>query len=71
MNHFIKLPDGTIINVRHVERVSRVDSGGEVPSHRTIIDMGYDSHYVNEPKDGPVFAYFDSIAQVIPSIDTP
>ena len=65
MNHFIKLPDGTIINVAHVRKVTRpipdyvyIDTGNTIEE-----DQDNPSDYHDQ--DGKIYAYFESIAQEI------
>jgi hypothetical protein len=63
MNHFIKLPDGKIINVAHVRRVEKIElSGAENLTGIWWFEVG--SERLSDP-DGTVYAYFDSIAQKI------
>ena len=68
MNHFIKLPDGTIINVAHVESVdteTHKDSVGLVIAKYTVIGLASgESHKIKDP-NGAIYAFFNSIAQVI------
>ncbi len=69
MDKFIRLPDGTIINVAHVRNVRRKLSEYDDGTSwvRTEMDMTGDGKgvWINEPPDGPVYSYFDSIAQEI------
>ena len=73
MNHFIKLPDGTIINVAHVRKVSydehpeRCYRNGD-PVFQTVIDTGGGVYKFDDGSGvigGTIYAYFESIAQEI------
>jgi hypothetical protein len=61
MNHFIKLPDGTIINVAHVRRVEQTDSEYKRDGRRvSVTDINGVKHVDSGNK---IYAYFESIAQ--------
>ena len=64
MNHFIKLPDGTIINVAHVRRVEACNNKYSDVSVNS--DLGH-KHKYQEYDDvyGDVYKYFNNIAQEI------
>jgi len=62
--HFIKLPDGAIINVAHVRRVYKV---GDIPGLH--IDCGgKGSPHYHDP-DGKIYAWFADKAQAIGGSD--
>ena len=65
MNHFIKLPDGTIINVAHVRWIMR-----HIPDYVTLyigqsIEEEQDFPAGYHDPDGKIYEYFNSIAQEI------
>ena len=66
MNHFIKLPDGAIINVAHVERVraSSLKNYGTKEKPRMMRYTSINGSQV-EDLDGKIYEYFNSIAQEI------
>ena len=67
MTHFIKLPDGTIINtalVTYVDTETHRDTKGIVLERYAIIYFPYDKKRVNDPT-GAIYAYFDNIATAI------
>lgn len=72
MNHFIELPDGTIINVAHVRTVGTVtrqfEQHGNEPRQYIGIDVGHGID-LHPDFDGSVYTYFQSIAQQIPEAD--
>ena len=65
MTHFIKLPDGTIINTAHVESIyhEASETGGW---GITVINsvMKYGAFNVDDPT-GAIYSYFNSIAEPI------
>ena len=65
MTHFIKLPDGTIINTAHVESIyhEASETGGW---GITVINsvMKYGAFNVADPT-GAIYAYFDNITTAI------
>ena len=70
MNHFIELPDGTIINVAHVQRVYQHDVGSlnmDDPSELMTYVCFADGtrHEIAAWPECETFAYFESIAQKI------
>ena len=69
MNHFIELPDGTIVNVAHVREVWRgdhpwreLDDGS--PQKVTFISTGDEPSFYADPAR-ELYAYFQSIAKKI------
>jgi len=65
MNHFIKLPDGTIINVAHVQTIEQDTSNfSDEAIVRIWIEGGDETIQFRDP-DGAIYAYFESIAREI------
>jgi len=65
MTHFIKLPDGTIINTEYVESIYHEASeagGWGMTTINTV--MKYGAFNVDDPT-GAIYNYFDSIAEPI------
>ena len=61
---FIKLPDGTIINVAHVRFVAH-DSDRIPDDHVRIYTGGEGGWQTYYDPDGKIYEYFNSIAQQI------
>ena len=64
MNHFIKLPDGTIINVAHVVMVEKTDYLAQNLIQGVRIHDNQMDYEFKDP-DGTIYEYFNSIAQEI------
>ena len=65
MTHFIKLPNGAIINTAHVESIYH-EAGETGGWGITVINsvMKYGAFNVDDPT-GAIYAYFDNIATAI------
>lgn len=63
MNHFIKMPDGTIINVANITHLEHAVSDMPHIEQAVTILYFYQEHRTVRDPNGAVYAYFESIAQ--------